>query len=444
PDKRMCIMMNPELRRNIWLEFTTHRLIAAPVVLGCILYIGYLTGGMPYLKKISLQLFILLSFVWGTRTCSDGICSEINAHTWDWQRMSSLSPMKMSIGKLLGSTSFTWYCSLLVFMAYIACSTVLNGTPVLTSALVLFMGALFTQSLALVFSLNVLHYERHEKILSFKYFVAAVFIGGNLTYYAYKSLNLTFLVPWFHYNFSVNYFAPISLTFFFLWSLIALYRNLRIELQYKNIPWVWGAFTVFCVVYFSGFLYQPNLHIVPPGKWFKTLNFGSLFFAFAVAMFLTYLSFLMEEIHLLRYKKLIISWSKGKISFLENLPRWVVSFIIMLFIGIWIMLKPNDTAFRIDLFVMALTLLSIRDILLAHFFNFGINRKRTMLTILFYFAVLYILIPTLLELMHLKPVIAFFIPAIEDYPQYSIMGPLFQVSIFGYLVMLRAKRLNQN
>mgnify|MGYP001764379693 CR=1 FL=1 len=78
-------MSMPELRRNLWLEFTPHRLIVTPVVLAALFYLAYLSGGILSVQSMSFYVFIFFTYLWGIRSASEALCDEINQKTWDWQ-----------------------------------------------------------------------------------------------------------------------------------------------------------------------------------------------------------------------------------------------------------------------------------------------------------------------------------------------------------------------
>jgi len=107
--------MNPELRRNLWLELTPHRLIAAPVVLLLVLLLVSSRDERPWPAVYSTAsvILVLLVHFWGTRKAAEGVTEEVRERTWDWQRLSSLGPWSMTWGKLAGTAAFPWYGALL-------------------------------------------------------------------------------------------------------------------------------------------------------------------------------------------------------------------------------------------------------------------------------------------------------------------------------------------
>ena len=56
--------------------------------------------------------------MWGGFLVSNTINEEIRNGTWDNQRLSPISPWKMTIGKLFGSALYTWYGSIIMLIIY--------------------------------------------------------------------------------------------------------------------------------------------------------------------------------------------------------------------------------------------------------------------------------------------------------------------------------------
>ena len=121
--------MNPELRRNLWLQFSAIRLVLAPVVIGAILALTWLVADREWrgVAQVGEAIYSLLILLWGTRRAADLVAEEIAGGTWDGQRMSALGAWQMSWGKLLGGTSYVWYCAGLAFLAQVIAQW-LDGT----------------------------------------------------------------------------------------------------------------------------------------------------------------------------------------------------------------------------------------------------------------------------------------------------------------------------
>ena len=114
--------MNAEFRRNLWLELSTHRLVALPVALALVLALVHAMSDDPWDSVAATSAWIAAGFlgVWGVRSAAESVADEMRARTWDAQRMSALGPWEMTWGKLVGSASFAWYGGLLSLVVLLA------------------------------------------------------------------------------------------------------------------------------------------------------------------------------------------------------------------------------------------------------------------------------------------------------------------------------------
>ena len=83
--------MNAELRRNLWMELTLHRLVALPVGLVLVFMLVYAVanedpGGS--IAATAAALFAALA-LWGGVHAGDAVMGEVRGRTWDGQRMSA-------------------------------------------------------------------------------------------------------------------------------------------------------------------------------------------------------------------------------------------------------------------------------------------------------------------------------------------------------------------
>ena len=151
--------LNPEFRRNLWLELSPHRLIAAPIVVGLVLTVLWLnlSDDLDLFVKVADGLFLLLVVLWGTRRAAAALVDEIEGRTWDGQRLSALGAWAMTWGKLIGATVFVWYCALFFLAAVtIALARTESLAEVLDHLLFSLAFALFVQSAAFLASLALL------------------------------------------------------------------------------------------------------------------------------------------------------------------------------------------------------------------------------------------------------------------------------------------------
>ena len=94
------LSVNPELQRNLWLELTVPRLVAAPLVLLVLLGgVGWAFGPQSAAGLAKPVLWALLS-LWGSRLAAESFGEEATGRTWDVQRLSAQTAWGLtSIGK---------------------------------------------------------------------------------------------------------------------------------------------------------------------------------------------------------------------------------------------------------------------------------------------------------------------------------------------------------
>ena len=82
--------MNPELRRNLWLELTLHRMLAMPAGLALAFMLAYAlneSDPRPAIAIIAATLFAAFA-LWGGVHVGDAVMGEARARTWDGDRKS--------------------------------------------------------------------------------------------------------------------------------------------------------------------------------------------------------------------------------------------------------------------------------------------------------------------------------------------------------------------
>src|SRR5690606_8467172 len=123
-----AMIANPEFRRNLWIQFTSTRVLVAAMLTGlllvCALAVDYgltrnafvpdITGFVAYWLAAAIVIF------WAGRGAAGAVLREIRGRTWDAQRLSTLHPWTMAWGKLFGATSLAWFMALVCIGAYLA------------------------------------------------------------------------------------------------------------------------------------------------------------------------------------------------------------------------------------------------------------------------------------------------------------------------------------
>jgi hypothetical protein len=417
-------MLNPEIRRNLWLEFTMHRTIAMPVVLTLIFLVAAEMPGtvVTNVHVAAMGLFFLLVKIWGGHKAAASVIDEVNDNTWDFQRLSALTPLSLTLGKLLGSTSYIWYGSLPVFAIF--CLTVpqnsqdsvdlnlLIPAQLLLSGLIVLVGGLFFSLLAI----QGQQLGAHTKFRALPYHLAGLFAGGffmDQEWYQGSANKWNGhgapAVSWYGHAYSSMGFMAVAAVITLAWLVLGAYCQMRYQMKMRNSPFIWMGFLSFCLAYLSGF---DSLHSI--GRFSLDLasetGFGFIMLSF-------YAIAINEGWNLVRYRRLLALWKAGHIRDVwVGCPRWLIT-LPFCFIAILIQTTadlPSERVFAITLCMLSVVLFAVRDIAILHFFKLFSTTRRYLGATLFYWGVLYALLPFLFSLLHLQGVAKFLLPISPD------------------------------
>ena len=263
--------MNPEFERNLWLEASPRRLSWAGVILFLVFAaVAAATPEAGRLKALSIcasVIFVAAAYIWGVRNASTALLNEIGQRTWDFQRLSSLTPFAMTWGKLFGVTALPWAVGLVALVVSMVVDP-LQAPPALALR-GLAIGVLL-QGLSLAAALVAVRKARAEgrqptmrSMVGGGIFVLAVVwslvgsrafgIGGGFSSMFGGGMDGK-MVVWWGATYSVNAFSTVAATVFAGWSFVAAWRLMRLELQLRNAPWVWAGFLVFFSLFLAGFV----------------------------------------------------------------------------------------------------------------------------------------------------------------------------------------------
>lgn len=454
------ILSNPEFQRNLWQELTSHRLIGGVAVLGILAWLVYATSASNSFYWVSYGII----FIWGIKSASESVQEELQHGTWDYQRMSSISPFKFTWGKLLGSTSYTWYLATISFVIYISLGHYFETSfnILLRNYFVLVLCGLFGQYIAMVLSLNAIQFGR-DKNYSFRYFISALIISSAFAFMLTHTSDRQ--VYWYNVNFNAYSFYLIFVTVLLGWSILGSYRLIRTEFQYKNLPLVWLGFCLFWIGYITGFDGLNLGQILPPSFTRESPSsepYTKIYLAFGMATILLYISLFSEKYQIFSYRKIIYLIQQQKyLDGLCALPRWVIAGIcyITLYIGMVLfgnleialnknisdiidhVSKTPELVFHGYIFGTTALLLAIRDILLVHFFYFSANPKRAALTSILYLGLLYFVLPLLFSAIGLKNLNSMLLISYNEVGIIGWVGLLTQIGLLFWLVLNRFRRI---
>ena len=453
--------MNPELRRNLWLQFSLLRLIIAPVAIGVVLLLVWLaTSHSERTVAVSAEwIYLLLVLLWGTRRAADLVAEETAGGTWDSQRMSALGAWQMTWGKFIGGISYVWYAAGFAYGARLWALTQAGPSPWqgegAINSLQLLCIALLGQSVSFLTSLALLRKQVRRRLLGV---TLSQFAGLAASGVASGHLDLSVLfrqmptIDWFGWMIPGPLFALATLAIFLGWTLFGAYRLMRVELQFRSTPWAWTAFALFLMVYAEGLLFSPIREAAGGlAPW--------LIAPFTLGILLTYAALFFEPKDVIRYRGFWSALRAGHVVRAATLlPQWPPVFVLAAAFGIVLTINGGliDLAgvprlVGPDLSVQSLSLSSLRavplaivfyllrDGLIILFFNFGTRRGRADLTAFICLALAYFPVVGILATLGATWLIPIFAPYPASSPLITIGAPLIECLVMGVLVLRRAQ-----
>ena len=435
--------LNPELRRNLWLELTPQRLVAMPVVLGLIFALSLLVSeGSAWSLVVPGQvIFYGLVLVWGCRRAAAGLASEVQDGTWDWQRMSAIGPWSMVWGKLLGSTSFVWYGAAISLAAVVAGRFETGPAEEALLEVAAMVGAgLLGHTVSLAAALAWLRKVRPARRLPVTQCQGLGIVVGFLMspaspIDALGSDAWSISIDWYGALFDGRSFLLASLAAFLGWGLLASHRLMQEELQVRTRPWAWLAFTLFAMAYVDGLFLGRCARCTE-----STL--GWIVAPYVVATLSAYIALLVDQKDVVCLRTLLLAFRERDWRRAATLaPFWLVAvalFAVTGTIAVGLTLATSDPWDFLPILVFVLDDRVVVAGILAHFgfvgrdfclvlaLNFGARRGRADMATVVYFAVLYVLVPWILSAAGFGGGRALVLPGSPDWPWLNLAAAILQ------------------
>lgn len=424
--------INPEFRRNVWVQFTWTRLLAAPLltVIACYGYLLISDHDYRWLQSAAELIGggVIIGLL-GTRRAADSLAEEVSGGTWESQRMSGLGAWQMTWGKLLGSTAFNWYCAAIAVLVVLWTSNRIEemggiGRPALQVIFDFVGGGLMAQAaafaIALILMRKAARYRRLTITLAqscgfilYFFFVRGGFGSQAPARFHSDTFSLGSTVTWYGQAYDSQIFRLVLLCVACGWAVLGAYRLMRTELQYRSQPWIWPLFLVFIAVFVAGFPPAPQLG-----------------YAFVVLLVLTYGAFFADNRDPVRYRwSLLAVRERNWPEAFSGIPWWLISYAFAAIVGTVLALSLPDTigiagfpedappAIQMAMMVpqhlstsLALTMLFVlRDLLVMLWFSCSPWRAKADVAGIIYLALAYWPLAAVLWVtggMHLLPVVA--------------------------------------
>ncbi|WP_374382174.1 hypothetical protein [Dongia sp.] len=460
----MSIDINPEFQRNLWLHLGWQRMMAACIVGFTIGYAIFLVSDFDKVSYAANLLLTIILGMWGPRRAADALAEEVAGGTWEMQRMSGLSAWSMTWGKLVGGCSFVWYCGLLALGAYIFAGWKLGfpegragnfwlGIYLLLVGAVL--GHVVALGVALIRLRKTVQYRRLTITLAQTCgFIVFLAISGGGTA---PVLDEASFAPTEAYVFDQGYAWPMVRavlgSVLVLWAIVAVFRLMRAELQFRAWPWLWTLFIGFTALLAAGIAPWPGGGAI-----------GAALPVFAAMVLLTYLAALADRRDPIRYRSGLLSLRRGDFSrAAAELPWWLIS-LVATFMALAFAISAIGPSLdgwptSLSALLLRLRLLSFshltetliliilfmcRDIGVLMWLSFGAWRARSDITWLVYLALVYWPISIILIFAGYSQFITLILPVASDDLFWSFAPILVQLAILGAMLHQRWRQATRS
>ncbi len=250
-----------------------------------------------------------------------------------------------------------------------------------------------------------------------------------------SALNRRQTVQWFNETFQNSDFILLSVLMFLVWAVLGIYRLMRTELQMRNGPFVWLAFTAFLALYFGGFVNANDP---------RELLFHRFFVAYAVMLSLTYLMAFSERKDPVAFRRLI--WAYGRRDWsrvIQELPCWAVTLPPALvagggmFVTVTANMHPLSPIADVRMLTVAMFLFLLRDLGLLLFFNLARNPKRADMIAVLCLGLLYGVVPGIVSALHFDRITSLFWPGWHNHSFLSVVAAAIEALLVHLLVFKR-------
>lgn len=386
--------MNPELQRQLWLQFSPARLVVLPLMILALMIGLHLTlpdRSAMAIAMASSAIFVVLVLLSGTRAAGTSVTDELNDHTWDQQRMSAMSPWSMAWGKLAGATSYAWYIgSLCITIGLIAVWVGHITVPALRLVLLAVLVGVFLQAMHLTIHLQLVHWRgaAARRGSATAILLVLVWVGVPLT----QILRID-SVQWWGFAFDTLNFLLLSMGLLVMCVLVAAWRSMAEILMVRHWPWGWPALAVATTLYLCGFATSGRTTLL------ALVGLGT-------CVVLSYYSLMAEPQTRAQWQRVLTRAANRQWRLaIQLLPRWPSTVILALplavvaalsttilgeanapFVQKWVIYQP-----------LCVFLLMLRDSAMALYFSFSVKSRNPLASFATALLVLHGLLPWLLS-----------------------------------------------
>lgn len=408
-------MLNPELKRHIWLKGSLFNLLVAPLIAVLFLFLFMLNydADIPRTEQILIYASFAILMCYGVYLANQSLANDFKEQTWDQQRMSAMSAWSLTWGKLLGSTLMAWYLVSVIWIAY--CIIYLIRYKTLPLSTLSFIPsftcmALALQSLSLALTLY-LDRTKRKMGLSMVPMILLIFFIYSLMGAVPSISRITNLIVWWHFEFSTTSFLFFSSVLALVISLIFAWRIMRIRLLMGDYPWAWICFIILINLYIMGLLSNVSQSVFFPLKIIRFNVFLVITISFFYCLLFTE-SFSFAQAHrlLLRFK------SRQWPQLFKAIPLFLVTYFIIILAYIYATFQLVSS-----IFILSILLFMLRDTFIVMALYFSKRFKGTIMSVMS-ILIINMILPYILIALSQPNLAEYFNPYINaDFLKYSAL-----------------------
>jgi hypothetical protein len=450
---------NPEFKKNIWLEISTQRLIMMPLILLMIILLASMSPmGDTYDKLTNISYFgmVIILLFWGSKVAYSNIIHEYNDRTWDWQRMSILTPKQLMVGKLIGAPIYNWYGAL-IYLLFVFIFGVMGDNSsfldiIVNSVSTLLLGISLLSVSILFALLKIREGNGRDKLKTGQIFILLIlfsfFFNSSTFSFMFNRLSVS------AQNFDTWKIFGENL-FYAIWAIIGLHQVMRRELNYKNKSYLWILFLV------TSALVKTIILMDSIGSFISNYVFVYFVILTIQAIAIFYLLLLIEQNEISSLKILLRKIKEKNYTYLNyNTPLWALTFpfIVLGLIFSWVLfdktvffnnsslmsgyisnIKLSNTisnSFETLSILIGILFFVIRDFLIMLFLQITSKKKRIGAAFILYLFLLYVVFPGLTSTLGNNTILQLFIPLpIAG----SFLFPLVECTLIIYIIRSKFK-----
>lgn len=241
-DPAELFLRNPELIRNLRIQLRPKRMVIAGIITGVVSLIilpalwpetlvrSASGSNMGFLVSVLIAQSVAL-VIGGGMACLQSISREKEQNTFDYQRITRLSPLELTIGKILGAPSMAYFIALCLVPASLLGlpKSVWGVGDLIDSWILLIFGALAFHSYAVLMSMLMRRSLSTGSVLVFLFFAGFPAISWTTLLLAPGASGggITHGISFYGIQFPFTPFTSFVYASFAAWFILALERNIK-------------------------------------------------------------------------------------------------------------------------------------------------------------------------------------------------------------------------